>query len=78
MLQRLPFVEIVGNGLTYNRENVALTAAFYAVGETWAEDALPFTQVTTTLSVLGVGGWRLEGGRRDRWSAALRRRGEPC
>ena len=28
VLQRLPFVEIVGNGLTYNRENVAASAAF--------------------------------------------------
>ena len=28
ILQRLPFIEIVGNGLTYNRENAAATAAF--------------------------------------------------
>ncbi|MEE8336975.1 MAG: phage major capsid protein [Dehalococcoidia bacterium] len=53
ILQRLPFVEIVGNGLTYNRENVAPTAAFYAVGEAWTEDTPSFTQVTTTLSILG-------------------------
>jgi HK97 family phage major capsid protein len=53
ILQRLPFIEIVGNGLTYNRENAAPTAAFYAVGETWAEDTPTFTQVTTSLSILG-------------------------
>jgi hypothetical protein len=53
ILQRLPFVEIVGNGLTYNRGNVAPTAAFYAVGEAWAENTPTFTQVTTTLSILG-------------------------
>jgi hypothetical protein len=35
VLQRLPFVEIVGNGLTYNRENAAATAAFFDVGDTW-------------------------------------------
>ena len=53
ILQVLPFVEIVGNGLTYNRENAAPTAAFYDVGDTWAEDAPTFTQVTTALTILG-------------------------
>lgn len=53
VLQRLPFVEIVGNGLTYNRENSPATAAFFAVGDSWAEDTPTFTQITTTLSILG-------------------------
>ncbi len=53
ILQRLPFVEIVGNGLTYNRENVAPTAAFYDVGDTWSEDTPTFTQITATLKVMG-------------------------
>ena len=53
VLQRLPFVEIIGNGLTYNRENAAASAAFFAVGDTWTEDTPTFTQVTTTLSILG-------------------------
>ena len=53
VLQRLPFVEIVGNGLTYNRENVAATAAFYAVNDAWAENTPTFTQVTAALSILG-------------------------
>lgn len=53
VLQRLPFIEIVGNGLTYNRENASASAAFFAVGDTWAEDTPTFTQVTSTLSILG-------------------------
>jgi HK97 family phage major capsid protein len=53
VLQRLPFIEIVGNGLTYNRENVAPTAAFYDVGDTWAEDTPTFAQATATLKILG-------------------------
>ena len=53
VLQRLPFIEIVGNGLTYNRENVPASADFYAVGATWSEDTPTFTQVTATLKILG-------------------------
>ncbi|MBI2764457.1 MAG: phage major capsid protein [Chloroflexi bacterium] len=53
VLQRLPFIEIVGNGLTYNRENVSPTATFYDVGDTWAEDTPTFTQQTATLKVMG-------------------------
>lgn len=53
VLQRLPFIEIVGNGLTYNRENVAPTAAFYDVADAWAEDTPTFTQQTATLRILG-------------------------
>ena len=53
VLQRLPFVEIVGNGLTYNRENAAATAEFHPVGGTWTEDTPTFTQITATLKILG-------------------------
>ena len=53
VLQRMPFIEIVGNGLTYNRENAAATAGFYAVGATWAESTPTFTQVTAALKILG-------------------------
>ena len=53
VLQQLPFIEIVGNGLTCNRENVAPTAAFFAVGDTWTESTPTFTQVTTSLTILG-------------------------
>lgn len=53
VLQRMPFIEIVGNGLTYNRENAAATAGFYAVGDTWSESTPTFTQVTAALKILG-------------------------
>ncbi len=53
VLQMLPFVDVVGNALTYNRENAAATAAFYAVGDTWAESTPTFTQVTASLTILG-------------------------
>lgn len=53
ILQRLPFVEIVGNGLSYNRENTAPSAAFYDVGDAWAESTPTFTQATASLKILG-------------------------
>jgi HK97 family phage major capsid protein len=53
VLQVLPFIEIVGNGLTYNRENAAATAAFYDVGDDWTESTPTFTQITATLKILG-------------------------
>lgn len=53
VLGRLPFIEIVGNGLTYNRENAPATAAFFAVGDSWTESTPTFTQVTATLKILG-------------------------
>jgi hypothetical protein len=49
----LPFIEIVGNGLTYNRENAAAAAAFFDVGDTWTESTPTFTQQTATLKILG-------------------------
>ena len=53
VLQTLPFIEIVGNGLTYNRERTAPTVGFYGVGDTWSESTPRFTQLTATLSILG-------------------------
>jgi HK97 family phage major capsid protein len=53
ILQRLPFVEIVGTGLTYNRENAAPSAGFYDVGDDWDESTPTFTQATATLKILG-------------------------
>ena len=53
ILQSLPFIEIVGNGLTYNRENAAATAAFYDVADTWTESTPTFTQITTVLKIVG-------------------------
>jgi len=53
VLQMLPFIEIVGNGLAYNRENTTGSAAFYGVGDTWSESTPTFTQQTATLKILG-------------------------
>ncbi|MFN3975166.1 MAG: major capsid protein [Dehalococcoidia bacterium] len=53
VLQMLPFIEVVGNGLTYVQENTLPTAQFYDVGDTWAESTPTFTQVTATLRILG-------------------------
>jgi len=53
VLQAMPFIEIVGNGLTYNREATLGTAAFYAVGDTWAESVGTFEQLTAVLKILG-------------------------
>ncbi len=53
VLQRLPFIEIVGNGLTYNRENTLPDIDFYDVGDTWAESTPTFTQVTANLKIMG-------------------------
>ena len=53
VLQAMPFIEIVGNGLTYNRENQAATAGLYDVGDAWSESTPTFTQQTATLKILG-------------------------
>jgi len=53
ILQRLPFIEIVGNGLTYNREETAPSAGFFDVGDTWTESTPTFTQQTVTLKIMG-------------------------
>jgi len=53
VLQQLPFIEIVGNGLTYNKENVLPTIDFYDVGDTWAESTPTFSQVTAILKIMG-------------------------
>jgi hypothetical protein len=53
ILQRIPFIEIVGNGLTYNRENALPTVAFYDPSDTWTESTPTFTQLTATLKILG-------------------------
>src|SRR3990172_4219498 len=53
ILQELPFIEITGNGLTYNRENTNPNAAFFDVGDTWTEGTPTFSQITATLKIVG-------------------------
>ena len=52
-LQVLPFMEVTGTAVTYNREATMPAAAFYDVGDTWAEATPTFTQVTAALRILG-------------------------
>ncbi len=53
VLQMLPFIQIQGNGLTYARESTLPSIAFYEVGDTWAESTPTFSQVTSTLRIMG-------------------------
>ena len=53
ILQQLPFIQVVGNGLTYNKENALPSAEFYSVGDTWVESTPTFTQVTAALKIMG-------------------------
>ena len=53
VLREMPFVEITGNGLTYNQEKTLPTIDFYDVGDTWAESTPTFDQVTANLKIMG-------------------------
>jgi hypothetical protein len=53
ILSVLPFIEIAGNGLTYNRENELPNIDFYDVGEAWTESTPTFDQHTATLKIMG-------------------------
>ena len=49
----LPFVEILGNSLTYDMVTTRSGAAFYNVGATWEESTPTLTQDTAVLRILG-------------------------
>jgi hypothetical protein len=53
ILQRLPFIQIVGNGLSYTQEKTLPTVDFYDVGDTWVESTPEFEKLTATLKILG-------------------------
>jgi hypothetical protein len=53
VLQQMPFIEITGNGLTYNRENALPDIDFYDVGDTWNESTPTFSQFTANLKIMG-------------------------
>ena len=53
VLQRLPFIEIAGNGLTYNQEKTLPGIDFYDVGDTWVESTPTFEQKTANLKIMG-------------------------
>lgn len=53
ILELLPFITIVGNGLTYNVETTEAIAKFYEVNETWLESTPDTTPATAVLRILG-------------------------
>lgn len=53
LLQMLPFMEVTGTAVTYNREATLAAASFYDVGDTWTEATPTFNQVTANLKILG-------------------------
>lgn len=53
ILEKLPFQEVTGNALQYQRESTLPTAEFYDVNELWAESTGDTTQHTAALKILG-------------------------
>jgi len=53
ILQQLPFIEIIGNGLTYNQEKTLPSVDFYDVGDEWTESTPTFEQKTANLKIVG-------------------------
>jgi hypothetical protein len=54
ILQELPFIQIVGNSLKYNREKTLPTVGWYApVSGTWTQSEPEFEQVSASLAILG-------------------------
>jgi len=54
ILQELPFIQIVGNSLKYNREKTLPTVAWYdPVTDTWTTSEPEFEQCSASLCILG-------------------------
>jgi hypothetical protein len=53
VLRYLPFIQIVGNSLRYNREVSLGSVDFYGVGDTWTESAMTTEEKTAQLAILG-------------------------
>jgi hypothetical protein len=53
ILERLPFKDIKGNGLTYNEETTLSGAQFFNVGDTWVESTSVVTSKTANTTILG-------------------------
>ncbi len=53
VLQQMPFIEMVGNVLTYNQEKTLPTIDFYDVGDSWSESTPTFEQKIATLKIMG-------------------------
>src|SRR4051794_38969820 len=53
VLAVLPFQEVVGTAVTYNREASNPSASLFDVADTWTEGTPTFTQVQATLKIMG-------------------------
>ncbi len=53
VLQQMPFIEVMGNSLTYNREKTLPDIDFYDVGDNWDESTPTFDQKTANLKIIG-------------------------
>ena len=53
VLSYLPFMQVTGTAVTYNRESTMPAAAFYDPGDTWTEATPTFSQHTAQLTILG-------------------------
>ncbi len=53
LLQLLPFMEVAGSGVSYNREATMPAAQFYDVGDVWTEATPTFTPVVAALKIMG-------------------------
>ena len=53
ILAHLPFMEVTGTAVTYNREATMPAVSFYGPGDTWAEATPTYTSHTAELKILG-------------------------
>lgn len=53
VLKLLPFMDVIGTAVTYNREATMPAASFYDVGDTWTEATPTFTKIQTALKIMG-------------------------
>jgi hypothetical protein len=53
ILSFLPFMEVTGTAVSYNRESTMPDVSFYAAGDTWAEATPTSTKHQVALTILG-------------------------
>lgn len=53
ILSYLPFMQVTGTAITYNREATMPAMSFYSPGDTWTEATPTFSKVMTYLTILG-------------------------
>ncbi len=53
ILAVLPFMQVVGSALTYNREATMPEASFYEPGDFWSADSPTWTTLTQDLKIIG-------------------------